>query len=94
MPVHASARRHVPMLCMNKRCSATAWQLRRKDGAQFASYNSADFPDAQRANMWVQHLSNRDDTADEALSEFTVGLTRCDQLQGISPRVRRKGCHA
>lgn len=32
----------------------------------------ADFPDAQRANMWVQHLSDRDDTADEALSEFTV----------------------
>jgi erythromycin esterase-like protein len=31
----------------------------------------ADFPDAQRANMWVQHLSDRDNTADEALSEFT-----------------------
>ena len=39
----------------------------------------ADFPDAQRANIWVQHLSDRDDTADEALSEFTVrvAVARC-----------------
>lgn len=32
----------------------------------------ADFPDAFRANMWAQHLSDKDSDADSALSDFTV----------------------
>lgn len=34
--------------------------------------STVDFPDAYRVNLWVQHLSDRDSTAEEALSDFTV----------------------
>jgi hypothetical protein len=33
---------------------------------------AADFPDAFKANLWVQHLSDEAHTPDEALSEFRV----------------------
>ncbi len=34
----------------------------------------ADWPDAFRVNLWVQHLSDRDGSADEALGDFKVLL--------------------
>jgi hypothetical protein len=41
---------------------------------------TADFPDAFKASLWVQHLSDEAHTPDDALSEFTVrkvyGLVR------------------
>ena len=56
---------------------------------------AADFPDAFKANLWVQHLSDEAHTPDEALSEFTVRILLCNLSSlHVAIWVMSEGVHA